>query len=328
MVTAWTEQKKKKHPPPVHHLTSSERGHRSPQYIMADAKAELPVVLLLGDKAHGQRLLEALSDETREGLSGVGVIKNKYYTARVQYQLVPADAPEAVDQIAAAEAVVLLWDVKEPEVWRGIKALFPSHDDAEEDGPDRVQLCLAVETEQGAVELTDEAREWCVDQGFEFLSCPLEDQDLHMLKQRCQQPANRSSLLDEDAENSVLRLREALECHSSWPGLVPAKLTSEPSVAPALAATSEPAVETADPKKSGYTSLPDAPVAPKKAPVGVEKLHDRMQDEDFADVDEFEKFAQEMKEIRALSDHGARRDRACDLALRLAASLGVDSDSD
>ena len=30
-----------------------------------------------------------------------------------------------------------------------------------------------------------------------------------MLKQRCQQPANRSSLLDEDAENSVLRLREA-----------------------------------------------------------------------------------------------------------------------
>eukprot|EP00913_Durusdinium_trenchii_P002754 g2547.t1 len=85
-----------------------ERGHRSPQYIMADAKAELPVVLLLGDKAHGQRLLEALSDETREGLS------------------------EAVDQIAAAEAVVLLWDVKEPEVWRGIKALFPSHDDAED----------------------------------------------------------------------------------------------------------------------------------------------------------------------------------------------------
>ena len=28
---------------------------------------------------------------------------------------------------------------------------------AKEDGPDRVQLCLAVETEQGAVELTDEA---------------------------------------------------------------------------------------------------------------------------------------------------------------------------
>ena len=40
--------------------------------------------------------------------------------ALLRYQLVPADAPEAVDQIAAAEAVVLLWDVKEPEVWRGI----------------------------------------------------------------------------------------------------------------------------------------------------------------------------------------------------------------
>lgn len=30
-------------------------------------------MLLLGDKVHGQRLLEALSDETREGAEGWGV---------------------------------------------------------------------------------------------------------------------------------------------------------------------------------------------------------------------------------------------------------------
>lgn len=34
------------------------------------------------------------------------------------------------------------------------------------------------------------------------------------------------------------------------------------------------------------------------------------------------------QEIREMSDHSARKDRACDLALRLAASLGVDSESD
>ena len=68
-----------------------------------------------------------------------------------------------------------------------------------------------------------------------------------------------------------------------------------------------------------------------------------MADEDFDEMDDFEKFAREMKarpmacqglrgfgfqEIREMSDHGARKDRACDLALRLAASLGVDSESD
>ena len=36
----------------------------------------------------------------------------------------------------------------------------------------------------------------------------------------------------------------------------------------------------------------------------------------------------DLQEIREMRDHQSRKDRACDLALRLAASLGVDSDSD
>ena len=64
--------KKKKHPPPVHHLTSSERGHRSPQYIMADAKAVGSVGRLGGGRHVSRRRLTQAEfpRETHAGFSG------------------------------------------------------------------------------------------------------------------------------------------------------------------------------------------------------------------------------------------------------------------
>lgn len=293
---------------------------------MADAGAQesegLPVVLLVGDVAMGQKLLKALAVpssclESKD--TALGVIKNKYYSARVQYRLVATSAATAA-QLEAAEALVLLWDLQNEQL-KQLQALFPA--EALDDGPDRVQICLAVDGEG----VGDAAREWCIDQGFEYLSCTLGNEDLKMLEQRCQQPAasRRTGLLDEDSENSVLRLMEALECHSSWPGRQP--IASSPEKPPVE--SQQPTAEE-DAKRNGYTALADAPGKPadSKEPVQIEKVHDRIQDDDFAEADEFEKFAREMKEIREMRDHQSRKDRACDLALRLAASLGVDSDSD
>ena len=45
----------------------------------------LPVVLLVGDVAIGQKLLKALGEpSSTESDTALGVIKNKYYSARVQ----------------------------------------------------------------------------------------------------------------------------------------------------------------------------------------------------------------------------------------------------
>ena len=298
--------------------------------MVVDGTEGLPVVLLVGDVTIGRKLLKALG-HAESGDTATGIIKNKYYAARVQYRLVSTGEATS-ENMASAEALILLWD-QQDELQR-IQKLFPSHTDDEtlDDGPDRVQLCLAVDQADEAVEVVDGAREWCIDHGFEFLSCTLSNEDLEALAQRCQEPvaSRRPGLLDDESENSVLRLMEALECHSSWPTMEPIKAAE---VVPAKAVPAEAATE--DPKGNGYTALPDAPEAPKasqpadsKEAVQIEKVHDRMQDDDFAEADEFEKFAREMKEIRGMNDHGARRDRACDLALRLAASLGVDSDSD
>lgn len=286
----------------------------------------LPVVLLVGDVAIGQKLLKALGvpSSTESKDTALGVIKNKYYSARVQYRLVATSAATA-EELETAEALVLLWD-RQKEQLKQLQALFPA--ETLDDGPDRVQICLAVDAGEG---VEDAAREWCIDQGFEYLSCTLSGTDLEMLEQRCQQPAasRRTGLLDEDSENSVLRLMEALECHSSWPGMQPIASTAEKPPAE----SQQPMAEE-DAKRNGYTALADATEAPKgkpadsKEPVQIEKVHDRIQDDDFAEADEFEKFAREMKEIREMRDHQSRKDRACDLALRLAASLGVDSDSD
>lgn len=53
---------------------------RTEQY--QEALEGLPVVLLVGDLAIGQKLLQALGDASSN--RALGVIKTKYYSARVQ----------------------------------------------------------------------------------------------------------------------------------------------------------------------------------------------------------------------------------------------------
>ncbi|CAJ1461626.1 unnamed protein product [Effrenium voratum] len=235
----------------------------------------------------------------------------------VVYKVLALDSADQ-QQLDAAEAVIFVWEVEQSETFKLIQGLVR---DEEEEGPDRVQLCVAVGADS---EQLDGAREWCIDHGYEFLCCPLGGDDLQSLKERSSAGDRRTGLLDDVPENSILRLMEALECHSSWSSLTAKK--------PAAAIAVEP--EQQQPAKraetNGYTPLPDAPKAKcdVSKPTGMEKVHDRIQDEDLAEADEFEKLAHEMKEVRAMEDHAARRDRACDLAMRLASALGVDSDSD
>ena len=58
----------------------------SPASLCYQESQGLPVVLLVGDVAIGQKLLKALGvpSSTESKDTALGVIKNKYYSARVQ----------------------------------------------------------------------------------------------------------------------------------------------------------------------------------------------------------------------------------------------------
>eukprot|EP00435_Cladocopium_sp_Y103_P071221 s78_g37.t1 len=98
---------------------------------MADAGVQespgLPVVLLVGDVAIGQKLLKALgvpSSSTESKDTALGVIKNKYYSACVQYRLVATSAATTAE-LEAAEALVLLWNLQLEQL-KQLQALFPA----------------------------------------------------------------------------------------------------------------------------------------------------------------------------------------------------------
>eukprot|EP00931_Biecheleriopsis_adriatica_P040656 TRINITY_DN23302_c0_g1_i1.p1 TRINITY_DN23302_c0_g1~~TRINITY_DN23302_c0_g1_i1.p1 ORF type:complete len:618 (+),score=147.08 TRINITY_DN23302_c0_g1_i1:35-1855(+) len=204
----------------------------SPTPLSGDGR---PVVLLVGPEAASTLLLSVLAD----GEDAVGSLETRYYSAEVKYVLLdPATAMETDAQkalIESAEAVILIWDLAQPDTLRAVTALLPGaapvdDDDFVEDGPDRVQMCLAVDgypfssLGQNATVLDaaeDEARVWCVENSYELLRCPLGQPDLEALKERRRgaQEGRSVSLLAEDTDGSVLRLLEALECHSAWPNL-------------------------------------------------------------------------------------------------------------
>ncbi|CAE8639917.1 unnamed protein product [Polarella glacialis] len=218
------------------------------------------------------------------------------------------------EAVGRAAGLVLVWA---PALGAGsleaVCALFdhtwPPTGSEDRSGSGGPGVKLLVMVEEGACEGdAQRAVAWCAERGFELLvvcsltePASLQAVARHWLAAGAGTPLlSGDSLQSEsvDSENSAVRIVEALQCHA-WPGLELKKTASEKR---AMGSKEE----------TGQKSLKELEKA-KKAESG---------------VDEMETLAQQMKEVRALSDDQQRRDRACDLAMRMAASFGIDTDSD
>lgn len=299
-----------------------------------EPRQDMPTVLLVGDGDLARQLLKALTLHEDGADVAVGILENKYYSVRLQYRvLAVADLGKLEEAIASAEAVILVWDVHHPQPFYAIKDVITGPDDPEteeaDEGTDRVQLCLAVDNGDGSEAVANDQEEvwsWCLEHGYELLQCSLRSDDLQALRYRVEgaRQGRPLGLLSDESDGTVIRVLEALECHASWTGLEPKARSTQRTVDE----QSRPAVIA---QAAGLDAIDDSADPAGRADTeagknGYQALE--AQDDEFEAAEEFEKLAGEMKDIRSMADHAARKERACEVALRLASTLGIDSDSD
>lgn len=204
----------------------------------APPHTEASRVLIAGAKGtRTRRLLSALAgvDGLHDAQTAVGTLETKYYSVRLAYSAVDLEPDSAPGpEFESASAVLLLWDTSRPETFADVKrvtAALTSDDDDDVD-VDRVQICIAVDEDDSNPDgIEDDAeRAWCAGHGFEFLRCTLRDVDLSAVQSRVESGRRGifGGMLDADAEDSALRIVEAMESHE-WPTL---KLREAPGGSP------------------------------------------------------------------------------------------------
>lgn len=293
-----------------------------------------PLVVVAGAAGVGKRdLVRALTRQKENSSIGEesamveAVLQTKYYSARLRFCVVDVEegpgvlCGQAAELVGSASGLLLLWDPSRSETLACARRVGEACGSRPGAG---VRLCVAIEARQSGGEggrrheLDREALEWCAEQGFEHLRCSLCVYDLEALQRRwCSGTGGGTPLLsEEDGDSGAVRIVEALECHA-WPGLMP---KAAPVFAPprSAAGSSAPGAEATAPVPVDPPCVARAEAAGLGGVGGPEGA-----------VDIMERFAEEIKSVRAISDDDKRRDRACDMAMQLAAALGVDdSDSD
>mmetsp|Transcript_9252 Transcript_9252/g.25912 ORF Transcript_9252/g.25912 Transcript_9252/m.25912 type:complete len:655 (-) Transcript_9252:40-2004(-) len=305
----------------------------------------LPVVVVAGARGLGKReLVRALAGASPGACAGwaEGILETRYYRVRLRFAVLDTDdttqsSPGATPSDMAlcqnfgllgfAEGLIILWDVSRPETLvraceayeRSLKPKTDSRLVAEESeginderrtGVAGVRLCVAVAMDVGDLPSAPpehrheaQSREWCASYGFEHLHCTLRNGDFEALSRRWRSGGcGRPLLAGEGGEDGACRIVEALQCHT-WPGLEVKTRQLGPGAATGGSARS------AEPLEAPAAAAPRE----ETGAVAVEAL---------------EHFMEEIRQVRAITDEGQRRERACDVAMQLAESLGIDSDED
>lgn len=297
-----------------------------------------------------------------------GRLDTKYYSARVCYQIVDLEPEDARGESGGsslphdAEATILLWDLARPETLgcarRAVAALreqrpYDREGGEAEEEEEGVRLCVAVKGlgDGGAASrqeeaLEEEALSWCAEHGFEHLCCAFDDSDLAAVRARLQVAREGSSagLLERDTDGTALRILEALECHS-WPGLTMKSQQGQglQRGGAATAAAAAPAAElgaaaatreraqgpgAGEAEAEAEAAAPAAPAMPGPAAAPAGRAQKKGVDADANAGEAIERLSDEIRAVRAMENDAERRQRACEVAMRLAEALGVDSDSE
>mmetsp|Transcript_22947 Transcript_22947/g.78157 ORF Transcript_22947/g.78157 Transcript_22947/m.78157 type:complete len:692 (-) Transcript_22947:107-2182(-) len=225
---------------------SASSGAPAPSLAPAAADGQLDTVVIAGARGTGKRrLLGALvgaADGAYAAADGggeilaEGVLETKYYVARVRYQVIDLVPGSETVLPSGAEAYLLLWDSSRPETFElaqaSARCSLPGcaeggDDAAAEEEEEGVRLCIAAQGLPGsqgstaqAQKCEDAARWWCSESGFECLACPFGEDDFAALHGRLDsnRAGSPAGMLDDDTDGTLLRILEALECHS-WPNL-------------------------------------------------------------------------------------------------------------
>jgi len=287
-------------------------------------------------------------------LRGCGEVflKTKYYNRRLRFQVIdldvkshctssekdsnaqlPSEATESsstLSLIKAAEGVLLVCDALRPETFTRVQQVYdaacplPSEDKLEEyaESMEAVQLCLAIDS-SGAPErlegdaaneddpLEHVARMWCADHFFEYLSCPLREEDLKRVRKRWSSGSRNASLLSmDDDSDSAERIVEALECHT-WKDI---DLKDD--------------CDNLDHDGSNDGSLDNATEATEVVNGSAKHGKGKQDVGNEQAVEMMEHFTEAIKKVRDMPDDAHRRERAAEIATRMAKSMGLDSDDD
>eukprot|EP00929_Paragymnodinium_shiwhaense_P090111 TRINITY_DN50324_c0_g1_i1.p1 TRINITY_DN50324_c0_g1~~TRINITY_DN50324_c0_g1_i1.p1 ORF type:complete len:660 (+),score=163.86 TRINITY_DN50324_c0_g1_i1:67-2046(+) len=325
--------------PALQRRSAASQGKQTEKHDVGDVGAGLPLLAFvsLGDddgQAACERLIGALG--TAEA-SSEALVDTKYYTARIRLAAYkwPADAGRE-DELRSASGIVLVWDgVSEPPpFWRlrsigeflGVGGSTLVAESAAAGAPAQLKLSLLLTGDSCGRDLDEAAQLWCAESGFEHLpvSGGLDAAGLAALQRRWRSDSGGvnsgilagTPLLANDtgsrSEHACCRIAEALACHM-WSSM-------EPKGSSGKAGISEGVPGRAD----GSTTKQDLQKKPPKPePVKEETNGSEM------GVDMFQQYAEEMKKVRAIDDHEIRRERACDVAMKLAGMFGFDNeDSD
>jgi len=319
-------------------LKKAEAQIQALQRAVADQDAAL--VLLLGPSAARARALAmalatdgpANSDPAEQDV--FASLETKYYTARIRFRVMDVEIDSTVSGPAAtsltsADGLILLWDVQRPSTFTAITCYFlAANADGNYGERDAVRLCVAVLPEQcDGSESSDEcvlrAAEWCADNGFEHVCCPLTQAALESARGRwLQQDSRGASLLGDDEEESANRIVEALECHS-WPGLQP-RAADEKQLQGPTTCTVQPIQEVAKP-----AAVEPPRVEEPQAHRGEKAIAGPAQEqEEELSVDMVERFTDEIRQVRKMEDPLARQERAMEVAMQMARSWGLEDDED
>ncbi|GAB4818823.1 hypothetical protein N2152v2_005869 [Parachlorella kessleri] len=179
-----------------------------------------PQVLLVGTEAVDKHELlsrivgRPLASNTT---STPWTLDNKYYTAKVVFQIAHMDGGGAADQIAASQqAVVLVFNATRRDSFTSLQQWW------EQQGVDpAVKLAIATHSPGGGSEpvaqqqwLAD-AQEWCAEQLIEYIEVAPQQQERPPL-----QPQLEVQALGQEGDEAegLQRVVEALHAHT-WPGL-------------------------------------------------------------------------------------------------------------
>eukprot|EP00927_Polykrikos_kofoidii_P073749 TRINITY_DN69769_c0_g1_i1.p1 TRINITY_DN69769_c0_g1~~TRINITY_DN69769_c0_g1_i1.p1 ORF type:complete len:785 (+),score=178.07 TRINITY_DN69769_c0_g1_i1:148-2502(+) len=313
-----------------------------------DTLPVLAVVAAIGDKGAGvasiaaaDGLVEAIADGSGDGKEAI--LQTKYYSAHLRVVAASFGADTLLDsEVSAARGLVIVFDAADDSAFEGACRLLATLRASGDDNAcgsrtiqdQRLRLCVAVQS-GGIVEGKADccngpanAEERCAELGFELVRCCLGTEELQAVRKRWRE-ANGSggTPLLGDGEGPC-RIVDAIECHN-WPGLVLRDRTSGNSAGAkdSAATASAPATAAMTADASSTRSEIVKAVATTTSSAGGGSAEDTAKVRE-ADVDVMERYAEEMKRVRCIDDEAVRRERAAEVAMRLAGAFGLDDEDE
>jgi len=281
------------------------------------------------------------------------MLDTKYYTAKLRLCAVdagvvvdPLSPKDPVAVVRMAHAVILLWDTTRPDTLDSVCKLFVASGDVnpgpEKRGNPEVRLLVGIDGQASDtcnkhMESNQEntVHSWCDQHGFECLYCAMNTEELKTMSTNWCSGGRGASLLAAENQGGAARIVEALQC-CLWPGLEMKKNIGTAHIEE-QGESGNSSMEASKPngvmqQVGEMPGLSDEPSSGSTAPSDIAKqgvLHEKCcSASNDTSAESLEHLAEQMRTVRALGDDGQRRERACDLALKLAQTWGIDSDSE